>query len=115
MRFRLVHSAGREYGRSMKAIPLAPVACILVLLGLAAHLSLRAEDEKEPEPRKAPARQKWEHLALPRDASKPLSDPEFAKQINGFGTEGWELVTVLNFAKDGTTTKTVYYFKRPLD
>ena len=56
----------------------------------------------------------WTHLALPRDSGLSLSDAEFASQINGLGAEGWELVTVLNFATNGTTSKTVYYFKKPL-
>lgn len=55
----------------------------------------------------------WEHLALTSDGDGDVSDPELAARIVRLGADGWELVTVLNFAKDGTTTKTVYYFKRP--
>lgn len=57
---------------------------------------------------------KWEHLGLPHDATKAFSTAKLARQINKLGEEGWELVNVLNFQKEGTTTKTVYYFKRPL-
>jgi hypothetical protein len=52
---------------------------------------------------------------MARDAGQPLSDPEFAKKINGLGKDGWERVTVANPQKEGTTVTTVYYFKRPLE
>lgn len=91
-------------------------ACIAALIGGVALFSLQAQEAERSAPRRADVMvgKKWEHLAMPRDASKPLSDPEFAKKINELGAKGWELVTVLNFMTDGTTTKTVYYFKRPL-
>lgn len=60
----------------------------------------------------SPKKTQWEHLALPRDASKPFADPEFSRKINQIGDQGWELVNVLNFNTEGTTSRTVYYFKR---
>jgi hypothetical protein len=95
----------------MKALAL-PVAVIATI----AIATLGAQDPA-PATDKAPhdaSPEKWTHLALERDATKGLSDPEFAAKINGLGADGWELVSVLNHAKDGTTTKTVYYFKKPL-
>jgi hypothetical protein len=82
------------------------------------YLPLQAQEEnsKLPVPasevKKEPT--KWQHLALQHDASKPFSTPDLARQINKLGEEGWEMVNVLNFQEEGTTTKTVYYFKRPL-
>ena len=58
--------------------------------------------------------QQWQHLALNHDAAKAWNDKELAKQINKLGREGWELVSVLNFHKEGTTDSTIYYFKKPL-
>jgi len=59
-----------------------------------------------------PAAAAWQHLAL----THPLDDApsELARSINKLGREGWELVSVANIAKSGTTTKTVFYFKKPL-
>ena len=89
---------------------------ISILLCTVALVSVHAQKSDRSAPRgAASAPQKWEHLGFPRDASEPFSDPEFAKRINKLGNEGWELITVLNFTKEGTTTKTVYYFKRPLE
>ena len=90
--------------------------CISVFACSAVYYHAHADETDRPAPRGATTIvNKWEHLALQRDATKPFSDPEFAKKINRLGTDGWELVTVLNFNTDGTTSNTVYYFKRPLN
>ena len=34
-------------------------------------------------------------------------------QIVKMGNEGWELVDVSGVLEDGSTTKTIFYFKRP--
>ena len=72
-------------------------------------LGLRAADNDDTRP----AIQQWQHLAfetLPQDAT---SDPAVSEKIVSLGNEGWELVTVLNFHREGTTNRTVYYFKKP--
>ncbi len=55
---------------------------------------------------------KWEHLALSRETARGLADGEFSRKINTLGMSGWELVDVENFNGNGTTTETVYFFKR---
>ena len=52
-------------------------------------------------------------LALQHDLSEGFSTPELARQINGLGRDGWELVSVLR-NDAGEERQLVYYFKRPL-
>lgn len=54
----------------------------------------------------------WEHLALQHDTGKGFSTPELSRQIVNLGSDGWELVSVENFEKNGTTISTAYFFKR---
>ena len=53
---------------------------------------------------------RWEHLALPHDRADLGGG--LGKQINRLGNEGWELICVTPVAKEGTTEKSIYYFKR---
>ncbi len=55
---------------------------------------------------------RWEHMAVPRDIGTGIADAAFSRQIVQFGNDGWELVDVESVDKDGTTTKTIYFFKR---
>ena len=52
----------------------------------------------------------WDHLALPHDSAG--LDGNLSRQINRLGKENWQLVCVTPISEDGTTVKTVYYFKR---
>ena len=55
----------------------------------------------------------WEHLAMPAEgASGGLGSPEVARKINEIGRAGWELVDVETYLKDGSTEKSIYFFKR---
>lgn len=76
----------------------------------------RAQEDVADTPPAAEAKTvvKWQHLALNDNARKRFGGTELARKINSLGEEGWEMVSVLNFQEEGTTTKTVYYFKRPL-
>lgn len=60
---------------------------------------------------KAP--QAWQHLALENEGKSVITSPDLAKKINSLGDEGWELVDVESVIEAGTTTKTVFFFKRP--
>ena len=88
-------------------IALALAAC----LGLS--LNLFAQDDPAAEPAVA-AEKKWQHLALAHNTAELGNDADLARQINKLGREGWEMVTVLNFSKNGSTNNIMYYFKRPL-
>ena len=88
------------------ALPLAIAA------GMALTLQLWSQDD--PKVASGGAQAGWQHLALAHPADKDWDDRELAKQINKLGREGWEMFSVLNFDKGGTTSNTIYYFKKPL-
>lgn len=54
----------------------------------------------------------WQHLALTNVIGETPKS-ELAKNINKLGREGWEMVSVGNIIESGTTTKTIFYFKKP--
>lgn len=85
----------------------AAVSCVI----LALVVGLLAQ-EPSPDPDNA-GPHRWQHLALEQDAKRPMSNPEFAKQIDQLGNDGWELVAVDSVLDSGTTTKRIYFFKRP--
>ena len=88
------------------AITIAIAACLGLSLNLWAQDAAKAEE--------AAAVKQWQHLALEHDTAEKGNERELGAQINKLGREGWELVTVLNFSKDGSTNNTMYYFKRPM-
>lgn len=60
-----------------------------------------------------PATTGWQHLAFTYTISE-TPKAELAGNINKLGREGWEMVSVGNIIESGTTTKTIFYFKKPL-
>jgi hypothetical protein len=68
------------------------------------------QGDVEPKPGQDAPR--WEHAAMTHNQSA-VGGAELSRQINQMGNEGWELVNVSNVLKDGTTEKTIFYFKRP--
>ena len=57
---------------------------------------------------------KWQYLAFKSKIEPDSPTAEVGKTITKLGSDGWELVSVANHSAAGTTTKTVYYFKRRL-
>jgi hypothetical protein len=57
--------------------------------------------------------QAWRHLALEHEGKSVTDQPELARKINSLGDEGWQLVDVESIAEGGTTTRIVFFFKRP--
>lgn len=89
-----------------------PIVVSLVFLIGAGLWTLRSADA--PNAPAPGARPGWEHLALPSEGTAITGNRELAKQINQLGRDGWEMFSVLNEQRDGTTIKTVFFFKRPL-
>jgi len=57
--------------------------------------------------------QAWEHLALEIQGDQVSGSRETAQKINRRGDQGWELVDVESFVRDGSATKIVCFFERP--
>jgi len=74
-------------------------------------IQVLAQDQRENKIK--PPAAGWQHLSL-TNAIGETPQNELASSINKLGREGWELISVGNITESGTTTKTVFYFKRPL-
>ncbi len=83
-------------------------AALVICLGAAMTAHLWAQSSGSDDSDRAVG---WQHLALTQDADEDMN-AELSRQINELGNGGWELVDVENFIEEGTTVKTVYYFKR---
>ena len=80
---------------------------------LCALIAVQVLAQDSPAGRVKPSVAQWQHLALTHVIGKTPQN-ELARSINKLGREGWELVSVANVSESGTTTKTVFYFKKPL-
>jgi hypothetical protein len=58
--------------------------------------------------------EKWQYLAFKSEIELDSPTAKAGKTITKLGREGWELVGIENHSEAGTTTKTVYYFKKRL-
>jgi hypothetical protein len=83
----------------------------LTLLGILVAMQAWAQGPGDSQGK--PAAMTWQHLALTQTLGQ-TPEEELSRSINKLGREGWELVSVGNITKAGTTTKTVFYFKKPL-
>ncbi len=84
--------------------------CVLVaLIGTIVATSLSAGGMSQDASQAQVARWQYASLKIPAGTS----DKDLGKQILKLGDGGWELVSVQNFLKEGTTTETAFYFKRP--
>jgi hypothetical protein len=85
--------------------------CIMILLCTITAVQVLAQDRSREQVK--PSAKRWEHCALSNVIGETPQN-ELASSINKLGREGWELISVGSIAESGTTTKTVFYFKRPL-
>ena len=83
----------------------------VVLACLALAVALLAQVIAIPRADAQPAPAAWAHAALPHDGADLGAD--LGRQINRMGDDGWQLVDVAVIVENGTTTKTVYYFRKP--
>jgi hypothetical protein len=98
-----------ETTRKGKATTL--LLALILLSGALVAMQAMASDRNDSPAR--PSATAWQHLALTQTLGQ-TPDDELARNINRLGREGWELVSVGNITQSGTTTKTVFYFKKPL-
>lgn len=89
-----------------KTVLLLAIGCVLLLSAWSGFRASATQDSS-----RQPSQARWEHLAMPVDDLK--LDADLSKTIIRLGNEGWELVTVMPIAVEGTTKKSIYYFKRP--
>ena len=88
---------------------IASVVSIAICLGVVFAAGLPAQNEDAPAPAAAPS---WQHLAFPVEGGKVFGNPQVSRQINQLGRDGYELVDVETIVKEGTTVKTVFFFKK---
>lgn len=88
----------------MKNINIVVALAMCICVAVTAHLWAQSSDS-------AADSVGWQHLALTQVTADGMS-ADLSRQINQLGNDGWELVDVENFAEEGTTVKSVYFFKR---
>jgi len=81
------------------------ILCTIITVRVLAREVNRDESE--------PSTTGWQHLAITNMIGE-TPKAELARNINKLGREGWEMVSVGNIIESGTTTKTIFYFKKPL-
>jgi hypothetical protein len=74
-------------------------------------MQVLAQEQNRPEMK--PTITGWQHLAFTYTINE-TPKVELARNINKLGREGWEMVSVGNIIESGTTTQTIFYFKKPL-
>ena len=93
-------------GKSRILLPaILIILCTIIAVQVLAQNANRNETE--------PQTKSWQHLALTNVIGQ-TPNSELARNINKLGREGWEMVSVGNIVESGTTTKTIFYFKKPL-
>ena len=86
--------------------PLLVCSLVVCMAALTLHVWAGSNAAEDKAPR-------WEHLALTHDSADVGGDVKLSQQIVRLGNEGWELVTVSPVSKEGSTVKTIFFFKRP--
>jgi len=86
--------------------------CCVTCISVMAVAKVLAADERTDG--SYPSAEKWQYLAFKTKIEPDSPTAEVGKTITKLGRDGWELVSVENHCESGTTTKTVYYFKRRL-
>ncbi|UCG50248.1 MAG: hypothetical protein JSU94_10735 [Phycisphaerales bacterium] len=95
----------RSRSKKMGVLLIGGVLCIFAML---AARALAVADGGGASP------DKWQYLAFKSKIESDSPTAEAGKTITKLGKDGWELIGVENHIEAGTTTKTVYYFKRRL-
>ena len=86
------------------------LACVIILICAVITVKVLAAEHEGREL----STTKWQYLALTHELVRDVSSDGLGTRITKLGQDGWELVSVENFSESGTTTKTVFYFKRRL-
>ena len=92
-----------------KSRVLLPAILIILCTIIAVQVLAQSANRNEIKPQT----KSWQHLALTNVIGQTPKS-ELARNINKLGREGWEMVSVGNIVESGTTTKTIFYFKKPL-
>ncbi len=97
-----------------KSAPTLTLSCtVLVLLTVLGVVTLEAaQDQSDSTESTATKATQWQFASIKVPVDTPTS--ELGKQVLKMGRDGWEMITVTNLTKDGTTTHSAFYFKRPL-
>ena len=98
--------------RTKRMITRVLLPCFMVAVCATAAATVLAAERKTDDQGKASVT-RWQHLAMTHDVKRGTAG-ELARRIVKLGRDGWELVTVENTSQAGTTTKTIFYFKKPL-